>query len=263
MNSFDDENTMNCGDGESLASSIANLMNKDGENLFQPFSIRDGKREAIPSFYERVIMREIGKQDLFKKPERITPDFFRKIKEGQEAKIGIDLAAYSTASTGADINHSPEYWRDMRERMNRILDHQKELDLSFTCSPFYIKIVPKLSLVEVNLDPKIMPWLIDMDGKYSIPAPLLKLGEKLGEQLEERFRHAAMNAHVARMMKDFVENFLIENKPVDLFDLQLFKPSPVTITPDAYRGVWDYTLMVNPFDPDAETKAVLKIDILK
>lgn len=262
MNSFDNEDHMSYADGESLASKIAAIMNKDGKDLFQPFSIRDGKREAIPSLYQRVITREIGKQGLFKKPERITPDYFRKIEADQEAKRQIDLAAYSTVSTGADISHSPEYWRDIRERMNRILGHQKELDLSFTCSPFYIHIVPKLSLVEVNLDPKIGPWLRDMDGKYSIPEPLLKLGEKLGEQLQERFRYAAMNAHVARMMKDFVENFLIENKPVDLFNLQRFRSSPVPIAPEVYRGVWDYSSIIEPFDPDAETKAVLKIDIL-
>lgn len=261
MNSFDDEDHLSYADGESLTSKIAAIMNKDGEDLFQPFSIRDGKREAIPSFYQRVITREIGKQDLFKKPERITPDFFRKIKEGQEAKIGIDLAAYSTASTGADVNHSPEYWRDMRERMNRILGHQKELDLSFTCSPFYIKIVQKLSLVEVELDPAIAPLLKDMDGRYSIPDLLLKLGVKLGEQLEKHFKYTAMNAHLARVMKDFVENFLRENKPVDLFNQNRFKPSPLPITPEFYKGMWGHALMAHTFDRDAEIKAVLKIEI--
>lgn len=264
MNSFDDEDHMSYADGESLASKIAAIMNKDGEDLFQPFYIRDGKREAIPSFYERVIMREIGKQDLFKKPERITPDFFRKIEEGQEAKRQIDLAAYPAVSTGADISHSPEYWRDMRERMNRILGHQKELDLSFTCSPFYIKIVPKLSLVEVELDPAIAPLLKDMDGRYSIPDPLLRLGVKLGEQLEKQFKHTAMNAHIARVMKHFVENFLLENKPVDLFNLNPFKPSPLPITPEFYNGAWGCIQnWIPPFDIDTETKAVLKIDILK
>lgn len=262
MNSFDDEDHMSYADGESLASKIAAIMNKNGEDLFQPFYIRDGKREAIPSFFQRVITREIGKQDLFKKPERITPDFFRKIEEGQEAKIGIDLAAYPAASTGADISYSPEYWRGIREEMNRILGHQKELDLSFTCSPFYIKIVPKLSLVEVEIDPKIIPLLRDMHGNYSIPDPLLKLGVKLGEQLEKQFKYAGMNAHLARVMKHFVENFLIENGPIDLFNLNPFRPSPLPITPEAYRGMWGHALMAHTFDRDAETKAVLKIDIL-
>jgi hypothetical protein len=262
MNSFDDEDFMNP-DGESLASKIAAIMNKDGIDLFQPSSIREGKREAIPSFFQRVIAREIGKQDLFKKPEKINPDFFRKIEEGQEAKIGIDLAAYPAASTGADISHSPEYWRGIREEMNRMLGHQKELDLSFTCSPFHIKIVPKLSLVEVEIDPKIIPLLRDMHGNYSIPDPLLKLGVKLGEQLEKQFKYAGINAHLARVMKHFVENFLIENGPIDLFNLNPFRPSPLPITPEAYRGMWSHGLMAHPFDIDRETKAVLKIDILK
>jgi hypothetical protein len=264
MNSFDDEDHMSYADGESLALKIAAIMNKDGEDLFQPFSIRDGKREAIPSFFQRVIERKIGKQDPFKKPERITPDFFRKIEKRQEAKRQMDLAAYPTASTGADISHSPEHWRDIRERMNRILGHSNELDLSFTCSPFYIKIVPKLSLVEVELDPAIAPLLRDMDGRYSIPDPLIKLGVKLGEQLEKHFKNAAMNAHIARIMKDFVENFLLENKLVDLFNLNPFKPSPLPITPEFYNGAWGCIQNgIPPFDIDRETKAVLKIDILK
>lgn len=263
MNSFDNEYHMSYADGESLALKIADIMNQHGENLFQPYSIRDGKREAVPSFFQRVITREIGKQDPFKKPERIAPDYFRKIEADQEAKRQIDLAAYSTVSTGADISHSPEYWRDIRERMNRILGHQKELDLSFTCSPFYIKIVPKLSLVEVEIDPKIIPLLRDMHGNYSIPDPLLKLGAKLGEQLEKQFKYAGMNAHLARVMKHFVENFLLENGPIDLFNLNPFRPSPLPITPEAYRGMWSHGLMAHPFDRDAETKAVLKIDILE
>lgn len=259
MNSFDDEDHMSYADGESLASKIADIMNQHGENLFQPYSIRDGKREAVPSFFQRVIERKIGKPDPFEKPERITPDYFRKIEADQEAKREMDLSVGATAK----IEHSPEYWRNVRERMNDILGHQKELDLSFTCSPFYIHIVPKLSLVEVELDPKIRPFLMDMDGNYSIPDPLLKLGVKLGEQLEARFKRAAINAHMARIMKDFVENFLIENKPVDLFNLQRFRSSPVPIAPEVYRGVWDYSSIIEPFDPDAETKAVLKIDVLK